>query len=147
MKHVNVTAADIEKLKKALPTAKLPTPALHHEEMIIDGVGIGLSRPAGSEDPRTNTHAFAFRSGDSDYLIIVRPTVHGVPSVTLNITRKEKGTAAAAQFASYTVLKDTVTTLKGQILGEPITPSEGTSAEAALAKFDFHELLERFKMQ
>jgi hypothetical protein len=147
MKHVNLTAADIEKIKKALPASKLPAPPLHHEEMIIDGVGIGLSRPAGSEDPRTTTHAIKVRSGDSDYLIIVRPTVHGVPSVTLNIIRKEKGEGAAAHFSSYTVLKDTVTTLKGQISGEPVTMPEGKTGEAAIASFDFQTLLNRVKIE
>lgn len=91
MKHVNLTAADIEKLKKALPAAKLPAPPLHHEEMILDGVGIGLSRPAGSDDPRTITHAFTFRSGDSDCLIVVVPqSTESLPSLS---TSSEKGMA------------------------------------------------------
>lgn len=45
------------------------------------------------------------------------------------------------------MLKDTVTTLKGQISGEPVDLPKGMTAEAGLASFDFRELLNRFKMQ
>lgn len=147
MKLVNLTATDVEKLKKALPKGKAAAPALHHEELTVDGVSIGLARPAKSEDPRTNTYSIAFRCDNSDYQIIVRPTVHETPSVTLNIIRKETGNAGTAQFASYSVLKDIVTTAKGVASGVCSSQAEGTTSEAAPASFDFKELLDRLKMQ
>jgi hypothetical protein len=108
MKLVQLTAADVEKFQASMPKEKAATPDFHHEELEVDALSIGLVRPSASEDPRTNTYSIGFRCGDSEYVIVVRPTIHQVPSVTLDIITK-------GEFASYTVLRDTVTTLKGQV--------------------------------
>lgn len=55
-----------------------------------------------------------------------------MPSVTLNIVTK-------AEFASYTVLRDTVMTLKGQVSGRP--------AESAITGFDLSALLKHLTVQ
>jgi hypothetical protein len=147
MKLVILTAADVEQFKKALPTAKSTPPVLHHEELTADGVAIGLVRPAASEDERTNTYSIGFSRGDSDYVFIVRPTVHEVPSITLNIIRRAAAEPGAAEFASYTVLKDTVTTLKGQVAGLHKGQTGGATSETALGAFDLAALLKYLKVQ
>jgi len=146
MKLVTLTAADVEKLKQPAKTGKGSAPALHHEELTVDGVNIGLARPDGSSDPRTNRYSIAFGRDGTEYQIIIRPTVHETPSVTLNIIRKGSGEAGAAEFASYTVLKDTVTTVKGEVLGLP-SAREGVTGEAALANFNLQTLLDLLRVR
>jgi hypothetical protein len=145
MKLVALTAADVERLKKVSPAAT-SFPTLHHEELIVDDVAFGLARPGNSADHRTNTYSITFRCGDTDYLILVRPTVHDVPSITLNVIRKGAGEGPAAQFASYSLLKDTLTTLRGEISTETIAPAEG-HPKGALATLDFQKLLAGLKVQ
>lgn len=132
MKLVAVTAADLEQLKASLPARKAAPPAFHTEEMRVDSLSFGLARLETSDDPQANTYSIGFRCGDSDYTIVVRPTVLQVPSVTLNIIRD-------TEFASYTVVQDTVTTLKGQISGLP--PDRNPS------NFDLSELIGYVKLQ
>lgn len=132
MRLVNLTAADLERLKAALPAQKAPPQAFHQEELNVDTLSIGLVRPEQSDDPRTNTHSIGFRYGDTQYVIVVRPTVHQVPAITLNVIKD-------TEFASYTVLKDTVTTLKGQVSGVP--------ADRTPANFDLSDLLGHLKAE
>ena len=110
MKLTKLTQADLDRLAAALPKDKPAPPPFHQEELQVDSLSVALVRPSESTDARTNTYSIGFKCGDSQYVIIVRPTAHQIPSITLNIIRD-------AQFSSYTVLHDTVTTLKGEMSG------------------------------
>jgi len=132
MKLVNLTASDLEQLKASLPIEKAAPPTFHKEELRVDSLSISLVRPSTSEDVRTNTYSIGFRCGDSQYTIVVRPTVHQVPSITLNMTRD-------TEFASYTVLRDTVTALKGRVTEPP--------AERTPENFDLSTLIGHLKVQ
>jgi len=131
MRLVKLTAADIERLKAALPAQKADPQAFHQEELTVDALTIGLVRPETSDDPRTNTHSIGFRSGDTQYVIVVRPTVHQVPAITLNVITN-------TEVSSYTLLKDTVTTLTGHLSGLP--------ADRTPANFDLAELIGHLKL-
>jgi hypothetical protein len=147
MKLVNLTAVDIDQFKNALPKIKPAAPDLHHEELTVDDVTIELVRPTESKDVRTNTYSLGFSHRGSDYMFIVRPTMHEVPSVTLNIIRKATDQSGDVEFTSYTVLKDTVTTLKGQLSGMAKSQTEGTTSKAALANFDLASALDHLKVR
>ncbi len=140
MKLVNLTATDVENFAKALPKEKSKAPVFHQEELKVDKLAIALVRRSGSDDAKENTYSIVFHSGDSDYVFIVRPTVHEIPSITLNIIRKATAEAGVDEFASYTVLKDTVTTLKGQVSGMP-------AGQTPLTALDLESLLKHLKVQ
>ena len=147
MKLVTLTATDIEQFKKSLPAANTTAPVLHREELHTDDIAIRMARSAKSEDPRTNTYSIQFSRGDCDYVFIVRPTVHEIPSITLYLVRKSAGEAGDTEFASYTVLKDTVTTLKGQVSGMPASQPGQTMSETPLGAIDLAALLDYLKIQ
>jgi hypothetical protein len=147
MKLVTLTAADVDKLRQALPTAKAPAQTLHHEELQVDSLSFGLVRPSNSTDPRTNTYSISFRVGESEYVIVVRPTVHELPSITVDVVRKVGGAEGQMDFSSYTVLKDTVTTLKGRMSGVSVEQIVGTTGDVATSKVDLKSLLGQLKVQ
>jgi hypothetical protein len=146
MKQVKLTAADIDNLRKSVPSQRTPQ-AFHHEEIQVDAVSIGLVRPQQSADPRTNTYSIGFRCGDSEYLIIVRPTVHQMPSITLDIIRPVAGSQHQSDIDSYTVLNDTVTTLKGRLSGVSREQIVSTTGDVATAHLDMQELLAHLKVE
>lgn len=139
MKVVKLTAADIDKLRKTLPPKPAPE-TFHHEELLIDSLSFGLARPIASADIRTNAYSVGFRSGDTQYVLVVRPTIHEIPSITLNVIKTSGGGADGAEFASYTVLSDTVTTLKGRVIGAP-GQIVGTTGDTATASLDLGALI------
>jgi hypothetical protein len=145
MKRVHLTTADVEHLKRSLPATARVAPTLHHEELAVDGLAFGLARPNSSDDPRTNSYSIAFRCGDADYVIMVRPTVHGVPSITLNIIRKGADAGDPAHFASYILLKDALTTLKGEMPAQAIGQAKGKTGDP-LAHLDFRALIAGLKL-
>jgi hypothetical protein len=147
MRLVTFTTADLERFKKALEKVRSPAPPLHHESMVVDDVGIALVRLRDSNDARTNTYCLGFKCADTDYQFVVRPTVHGVPSITLNVIRKGAGETGTYQFNSYSVVEDTVTTIKAQVANPP-RAAEDRPKVTGEVPFDFFEqMLELMKVE
>lgn len=144
MKLVTLMADDIAKFEAKIPKASTPLPDLHREILEVDGITMTLVRAARSNDPRTNTYSIEFLHDEVKYVLIVRPTVEQIPSITLTRVDDNDGDFVAS-IASYTVLDDTVTTLKGEL---PMRPSDSRkSRQSRLGSFDLAALLENLKIK